>query len=99
MDAAKTVEKIFGIRIAHAAERLGDLTPREIEVADLFANGKTGHQIGAELGISSKTVDIHRGKIKMKLGVKTTVDLVRFVLLKRLVDALGSRTKRATRSN
>jgi DNA-binding NarL/FixJ family response regulator len=93
MNTTKTIEKILGLQASHATERLGDLTPRESEVAGLFADGLNGHQIGAKLGISPKTVDIHRSKIKIKLGVKSTVDLVRFVLLKRLVDAFGKRSK------
>ena len=94
----RTVEKILGFQVDHAAERLDELTPRETEVADLFADGLNGHQIGSKLGISPKTVDIHRGKIKIKLGVKSTVDLVRCVLL-RLVDALEKTSKRTAQRN
>jgi DNA-binding CsgD family transcriptional regulator len=63
------------------------LTPREIEVADRFADGLTSNQIGEEFGISPKTVDVHRSNIKIKLGVKSTVNIVRIVLVRRLVDA------------
>src|SRR5436190_1657895 len=95
----KTVEKIMGVDADHAAERLDELTPREVEVADLFADGLTGRQIGVKLGISPKTVDIHRGKIKMKFGVKTSVALVKYVLVLRLTEALSKVASRAARSN
>jgi DNA-binding NarL/FixJ family response regulator len=96
----KTIEKILGVSADYAAERLDELTPRELEVAGKFADGLDAHQIGAELGISPKTVDIHRGNIKTKLGVKSTVNLVRVVLLRRLVDALSKKAgRRQARSN
>jgi DNA-binding NarL/FixJ family response regulator len=94
MNTTKIIEKILGIPVDHAAQRLSELTPRETEVADLFADGLTGHQIGDKLGISSKTVDIHRGKIKVKLGVKSTVNLVRVVLAKRLADGLAKQARK-----
>ena len=94
----KTLEKILGVSADYAAERLGELTPRELEVAGRFADGLDARQIGAELGISPKTVDIHRGNIKIKLGVKSTVNIVRIVLLLRLVDALSKDVGRRPRS-
>ena len=99
MNTSKTIEKTLGLQTDRVVERLGELTPREAEVADLFADGLTGHQIGTKLGISPKTVDIHRSKVKIKLGVKTTVDLVRFVILKRLIDAVNKDARKAARNN
>jgi DNA-binding CsgD family transcriptional regulator len=94
----KTLEKILGYSAGYAAERLDELTNRESEIAGKFAEGLDARQIGAELGISPKTVDIHRGNIKIKLGVKSTVNIVRVVLLRRLVDALSKKEERRTRS-
>jgi DNA-binding NarL/FixJ family response regulator len=94
----KTLEKILGFSADYAAERLDELTSREVEVAGKLAEGLNAHQIGEEFGISSKTVDIHRARIKTKLGVKSTVDIVRVVLLRRLVDALSNETGRLVRS-
>jgi DNA-binding NarL/FixJ family response regulator len=102
MSPIKTVEKVLGIEAEYVAKRLSELTSRESEVADLLANGLSAHQIGERLGISNKTVDIHRGKIKIKLGVKSTVDLARHVLLKKIVDALENVSKdkeRRSRNN
>lgn len=63
----------------HAAreEALSRLTPREREVFDRFIEGRTSKQIALELGLSSKTVDIHRAHILLKLQVSSVVDLVR----------------------
>ena len=95
----KTLEKILGFSTDYAAERLDELTPRESEIAGKFANGLNSRQFGDELGISPKTVDIHRGNIKIKLGVKSTVNIVRVVLLRRLVDALSKGAGRQARAN
>ena len=92
------LEKILGFSADYAAERLDELTPREVDVAGKFAEGLNAHQIGEEFGISPKTVDIHRANIKTKLGVKSTVDIVRVVLLRRLVDALSKKAGRRVRS-
>ena len=49
-------------------ERL-DLTPREIEVLALLAEGLTNREIGAELYISNKTASVHVSRILSKLSV------------------------------
>jgi two-component system, LuxR family, response regulator FixJ len=95
----KTIEKILGVSADDAAERLDELTPREVEVAGKFADGLDARQIADELAISPKTVDIHRGNFKTKLGVNSTVNLVRIVLLRRLVDAMTKVARRQARSN
>jgi DNA-binding NarL/FixJ family response regulator len=45
------------------------LTAREREVATGLARGLTNKQIGRELGISHRTVEIHRARLKRKLGL------------------------------
>jgi len=62
-------------------ERLGQLTPREREVMDLLVQGKTNREIAEALGLSPRTVEVHRAAIKRKLGVKSLSDLVRLALL------------------
>ena len=61
-------------------ERAESLTPRETEVALLVGDGKTSKAIGAALGISAKTVEVHRGKIIEKMQVKNSVELVRLIV-------------------
>lgn len=57
------------------------LTPREIEVLDLMVSGKKNRRIADELGISTKTLDIHRANIMRKMHTKTIADLVRWRLI------------------
>lgn len=56
------------------------LTPREREVLQLIANGNTNKQVGCELGISGRTVEVHRANVMRKLGARNSSDLVRIVL-------------------
>jgi len=54
-----------------AEEKVASLTTRELEVLTLMADGFPSAQIGAVLGISMRTVDIHRGTMLRKLDVKS----------------------------
>ncbi len=56
------------------------LTLREREVFQLIAEGKTNNEAAQILGISVRTVEVHRAHIMDKLNLKTHVDLVRFAL-------------------
>lgn len=56
------------------------LTPRECEVLKLIAGGASNKEAGRELGISPRTVEVHRARIMEKLGAKNAADLVRIVL-------------------
>lgn len=53
------------------------LSRRELEVARLAAAGKANKVIGLELGISERTVEVHRGRAMKKLGLRQAADLVR----------------------
>lgn len=53
------------------------LTPREREVMNAIAKGLTHREVGDLLGISPRTVEVHKGRVMDKLGVKTLADLVR----------------------
>jgi DNA-binding CsgD family transcriptional regulator len=97
--SVKSFEKIVGLSAELVTERLSELTPRETEIANLLADGILSRIIAADLGISPKTLDIHRANIQRKIGVKSTANVVRFVLLKRLVDAFSKEEKRQARSN
>ncbi len=61
-------------------ERLARLTPREREVMDLLVHGKLNRQVADELGISPRTVEVHRAAIKQKLHVQSLSDMVRLAL-------------------
>ena len=80
---------------AAAARRRGTappvdlLTHREMEVAAGLVRGLTNKQIGQELGISHRTVEIHRARLMRKLGAATLAGLLGIVLPQRdRIDAL-----------
>ena len=56
------------------------LTPREYQVLELIANGASNKEAGRELGISPRTIEVHRARVMDKLCAKNTADLVRIVL-------------------
>jgi FixJ family two-component response regulator len=56
------------------------LTPREREVLQLITNGRSNKQAGRELGISPRTIEVHRARVMEKLGARNTADLMRIVL-------------------
>ncbi len=62
------------------------LSPREREVLQLIAEGKTNKEIATRLNLSVYTVDSHRGKIMEKLNLHSTGELVRFAVKHGLVD-------------
>ena len=64
---------------AEVGARIARLTPREREVMHLLAAGKPPKQIAFELGLSRKTVDVHRGHIMMKMQVDSLVELARMI--------------------
>ena len=56
------------------------LTPREREVLEQIVDGASNKQIGRDLGISPRTIEVHRARIMAKTGAKNAADLVRIVL-------------------
>ena len=79
-----------------AAEKQGDkrgkkespidlLTEREAEIFRMIAQGKNSREIAAQLGLSVKTVDVHRQHIKAKLSVRNSTELV-----KKAVEYMGA---------
>ena len=63
------------------------LTPRELDVVKLIAEGYTSDEIGEMLVISSKTVDRHRANVLEKLGMRNRVELTRYAIRRGLVEA------------
>jgi DNA-binding CsgD family transcriptional regulator len=59
---------------------LMSLTPREREVVVRIGSGMNSKLIARELGVSTRTVEYHRGKIRRKLGTTSQNDLSRFAL-------------------
>ena len=55
-----------------------DLSAREIEIIQLCANGMSAQQIADHLGLSRRTVEVHKSHVFEKLDLKTTADLVKY---------------------
>lgn len=71
-------------KITNAA--YGTLTPREQEVMRLLAEGLSAKQVAKKLFISPKTVENHRSNIMSKLGLHSTVELIRYAAKLGLID-------------
>ena len=55
-------------------------TPRETEIIRLLAEGKMNKEIAAQLGITVRTVETHRAKIMLKLGLHSLADLIHYAI-------------------
>ena len=62
------------------------LTPREREVVQLIAEGKTTKEVASLLGVSVKTAESHRTNLMQKLGVHETAGLVRYAVRRGLIE-------------
>jgi DNA-binding NarL/FixJ family response regulator len=71
-----------------AGEAAGEaLTPREREVLQLVAEGRSSKSIAAGLGVTVKTIESHRASLMRKLHLRTVADLVRYAVRNGLVEA------------
>ncbi|MDQ1335265.1 MAG: hypothetical protein QG552_2215 [Thermodesulfobacteriota bacterium] len=66
--------------------RLDTLTPREREVFRLVVRGMLNKQVAYDLGITEKTIKVHRAQVMQKMGAQSLADLVR------LAEKLGVRS-------
>jgi FixJ family two-component response regulator len=78
---ARDIEQRKPGSVAHYANRLNLLTPREREVLDGLIVGKTLKEIASMQNVTVQTVWRHRGNIFLKMGVETEADLVRMATL------------------
>jgi len=62
------------------------LTARQVEILTLMAQGLTSREIGAQLGLSPKTVDVHRLRIMDRLGIRNVASLTRYAIRHKLVE-------------
>ena len=63
--------------------RYDNLTSREQEVMDRVVTGKPNRDVGEELGISVKTVEVHRAKVMEKMQARSIADLVKMAMMMR----------------
>ena len=64
-----------------------ELTQRQVEILTLIAQGKSAKEIAFELGLSPKTVDVHRARIMERLRLNDIASLTRYAVRKGLVKA------------
>ena len=81
----KAIEKSRKLGAEHAEQddiqkRIDLLTPRESEVLKMIALGKFNKQIAFDLGITQRTVEVHRARVMEKMQAKTIADLLRTVM-------------------
>ena len=67
-------------RQATAAARVADLSPRQREILEMVAKGLLNKQIAYALGISEKTVKMHRALMLERLGVATSAEAIRIAV-------------------
>jgi DNA-binding NarL/FixJ family response regulator len=63
------------------------LTERQVEILSMIARGLSSKEIGYELGLSPKTVDVHRARIMERLQVRDVASLTRYAVRRGLVKA------------
>jgi len=78
-DNGKSYDGAIEERLAEASGRRA-LTPRERDVLSQITSGASNKEAGRQLGISSRTVEVHRSRIMDKLNARNAADLVRIVL-------------------
>jgi len=69
-----------------ASATLTRLSPREREVVQLIAEGKSTKEVADRLGISPKTAETHRTNIMRKLNLHSVTELVRFAIRNKIVE-------------
>ena len=65
------------VEVVESRARLAKLTPREFEVLRLVIAGRLNKEIGAELGVTIRTIKTHRARVMQKVAVISVAELVR----------------------
>ena len=73
-------------RAQKSAHKENRLTPREIQVLALIAQGSSNKEIASRLGISVRTVETHRERIMGKLEIRTVAGLTKFAITNKLIE-------------
>src|ERR1700682_1331517 len=60
-------------------------TPREVEIIRLLAQAKGNKEIAAELGIAVRTVETHRAKVMLKLGLHSLAELIHYAIRNEII--------------
>ncbi len=71
------------------ADPLEDLSERELELLRLVALGHTNREIGEQLFLSVRAIEVNRAKLLEKIGVESRPELVRFAIANRVIEPGG----------
>ena len=80
--------------IADAARRVATLSPREREVLEGLLTGRPNKLIAYHLGISVRTVEVHRARMMERLGVRQLAEVIRLGVIARLSTSLPDNKRR-----
>ncbi len=72
--------RVMQADMAEIASRLAQLTPREHEVMEMVSGGESNKEIALALGVSAKTVEVHRARMMDKMQAASLADLVKMAL-------------------
>ncbi|TSA02595.1 MAG: DNA-binding response regulator [Nitrospiraceae bacterium] len=80
-------KELVDVYLSAPSEKPRGLTPRQREVLQFLAEGRTAKEIANLLHITSRTVEFHKGQILDQLKLKTTADLIKYALTHGIVTA------------
>jgi DNA-binding NarL/FixJ family response regulator len=81
---ARGMQESF-IRNPHSRSRLRSVTPRQRQVVQLLAEGKSMKEAADVLKVAPRTVAFHKYRVMEDLGLKTSAELVQFAIKNRIV--------------
>jgi DNA-binding NarL/FixJ family response regulator len=87
---SRVTEFVLGDYIRRVDDEGGShavVTPREREIIQLLAEGRSNKETASQLGVSVKTVEAHRANIMRKLRLNSVSDLVRYAIRNKIVQA------------
>lgn len=70
--------RVEAAKLKEARQHYDRLTPREAEVLERLCEGKANKVVAIELGISERTVELHRSRIMKKLAIRSAAELINF---------------------
>lgn len=72
-----------------AAQRIAALSPRERQVLDALVSGRSNKQIAFDLGLSVRTVEVHRARMMERLGARQLAEAIRLAVMAQLASGTG----------
>jgi DNA-binding NarL/FixJ family response regulator len=83
-EIARGMEKAF-INDPRKKARKKDLTPRQRDVVQLLAEGKSMKEVASILNLTARTVAFHKYRVMGQLNIRTTAELIQFAIKTRIV--------------